>query len=256
VDFHDERNVIILAVSLGFAVAPTVYPTITSGFNEGVRTIISSGITLGAIAAILLNLLLNVWGGDDNLVSRFMPSREGVTMLTIDQVNQMDRDQFVAEFGGLFQKSPWVAEQAYEARPFGDVYDLRKALQDAVFDAPPERQLELIRSYPQLGSVFSDLTPANRLSVADQAMAGLDRLDNDEHQTLDSLTQAYQEKFGFPMVMAVRENTKETIMRTGNARLQNSPAAERATALVEIAKIANLRLLDRVEEPDYETVRS
>jgi len=52
-------------------------------------------------------------------------------------------------------------------------------------------------------------------------------------------------------VMAVRENTKETIMRTGNARLQNSPTAERATALVEIAKIANLRLLDRVEEPDY-----
>ena len=49
--------------------------------------------------------------------------------------------------------------------------------------------------------------------------------------------------------MAVRENTKETILRSGNARLQNSPAAEQATALVEIAKIANLRLLDIVEEP-------
>src|ERR1044071_8886602 len=32
VDFHDERNVIILAVSLGFAIAPTVYPQITSFF--------------------------------------------------------------------------------------------------------------------------------------------------------------------------------------------------------------------------------
>jgi len=52
----------------------------------------------------------------------------------------------------------------------------------------------------------------------------------------------------------VRENTKETILRAGNARLINSPAAERATALVEIVKIANLRLLDRVEEPDSEPV--
>ena len=49
----------------------------------------------------------------------------------------------------------------------------------------------------------------------------------------------------------MRENTKETILRSGNARLNNSPAAEQATALVEIAKIANLRLLDLVEEPDH-----
>ena len=59
----------------------------------------------------------------------------------------------------------------------------------------------------------------------------------------------HAEKFGFPLVVAVRENTKETILRSGNARLQNAPAAEQATALVEIAKIANLRLLDIVEEP-------
>ena len=127
---------------------------------------------------------------------------------------------------GVRRPVPEVAvgrRAAYEARPFADVYDLRKAFQDSVFDADPERQLALIRSYPQLGSVFRDLTPANALSVADQAMAGLDRLDSDEHQTLDSLTQAYQAKFGFPLVMAVRENTKETIMRTGNARLQNRP---------------------------------
>jgi 2-oxo-4-hydroxy-4-carboxy--5-ureidoimidazoline (OHCU) decarboxylase len=50
----------------------------------------------------------------------------------------------------------------------------------------------------------------------------------------------------------VRENTKETILRAGQARLNNSPIAEQATALVEIAKIANLRLLDLVEDPDAE----
>ena len=86
-------------------------------------------------------------------------------------------------------------------------------------------------------------------SVVDQAIAGLDRLNSDEYTSFDTLNHAYREKFGFPLVIAVRENTKETILKSGNARLQNSPAAEQAAALVEIAKIANLRLLDLVEEP-------
>jgi len=90
------------------------------------------------------------------------------------------------------------------------------------------------------------------LSIKDQAFAGLDRLDTDEHHSLGDLTAAYRKKFGFPLIIAVRENTKETILRSGNARLDNSPSAEQATALVEIAKIANLRLLDIVEEPDSE----
>jgi xanthine permease len=65
VDFHDERNVIILAVSLGFAMTPTVYPSIVAHFPQSVQTIISSGITLGSISAILLNLVFNVWGGQE-----------------------------------------------------------------------------------------------------------------------------------------------------------------------------------------------
>jgi len=249
VDFHDERNVIILAISLGFAMMPTVYPTIVNFFPESVRTIISSGITLGSISAILLNLVFNVWGGRSNLVTKVLPIPRRDEVLTVDQVNQMDRDQFVATFGGLFQGPPWIAEQAYQARPFEDVYDLRKAFHDVMFDAPAERQLELIRQYPDLAGVDTREGRLSTRSVMDQAFAGLDQLSGDEYTSFDDLNHAYREKFGFPLVVAVRENTKETILRAGNARLQNSPAAEQATALVEIAKIANLRLLDIVEEP-------
>jgi OHCU decarboxylase len=249
VDFHDERNVIILAVSLGFAMAPTVYPAITGFFPEAVRTIISSGITLGSISAILLNLVFNVWGGHSNLVTKVLPVPRHDEVLSIDQVNQMDRQQFIDTFGTLFQGPPWIAEQAYSAQPFEDVYDLRRAFHDALFEAPPERQLELIQQYPDLAGVATREGRLSSRSSMDQAYAGLNQLDSDEYTTFDALTQAYKEKFGFPLVVAVRENTKETILRSGNARLQNSPAAEQATALVEIAKIANLRLLDIVEEP-------
>lgn len=249
VDFHDERNVIILAVSLGFAMTPTVYPAIVDFFPRSVRTIISSGITLGSISAILLNLVFNVWAGRSNLVTKVLPVPRRDEVLTIDQVNQMDRDQFVQTFGGLFQGPPWIAEQAYQARPFEDVYDLRKAFHDVLFDAPAERQLELIRQYPDLAGAATREGRLSSRSVMDQAFAGLDQLSRDEYTSFDDLNRAYRDKFGFPLVVAVRENTKETILKAGNARLQNSPAAEQATALVEIAKIANLRLLDIVEEP-------
>ena len=257
VDFHEESNVIILAISLGFAIAPTVYPTIVSGFSQGVRTVLSSGITLGSISAIVLNIVFNVWGGKQGLVRAVLPVPHRPETLTIDQVNGMSRQQFVREFGGLFQGPPWIAEQAEAARPFADIYDMRKAMDTVIFEAPEEQQLALIRSYPDLGSVVrrqAEDASAPSLSVMDQAAAGLDRLSRDEHQTFDEMTQAYRERFGFPLVIAVRENTKESILRQGNNRLNNPPLVERATALVEIAKIANLRLLDRVEEPTPEPV--
>jgi OHCU decarboxylase len=253
VDFHDERNVIVLAVSLAMAITPTVYPDIFDKFPDDVETIINSGITMGSITAILLNLIFNVWGGNSNLVTKVLPTPQRDDVFSIDQVNQMGREQFVAEFGGLFQGPPWIAEQAYDARPFEDVYALRRAFHDVMFEASSDQQLELIRAYPDIGSVFRGDRSASVMSVKDQAFAGLDRLDTDEHHSLGDLTSAYRTKFGFPLIIAVRENTKETIVRSGNARLNNSPAAEQATALVEIAKIVNLRLLDLVEEPDRVT---
>jgi OHCU decarboxylase len=254
VDFHDERNVIVVAISLAMAIAPTVYPTIISDFPEAARIIISSGITMGSITAILLNLLFNVWGKDIVVTQRPVSAGPPLPKLTLDDVNGMDREQFVTTFSQLFQGQQWVAEHAYAARPFADVAALRAAMHEALFSASPEQRLELIRAYPDLGRVFDRDSEATALSVVDQAMAGLDRLDTDEHHSLGGLTSAYRERFGFPLIIAVRENTKASILEQGNRRLLNSPRAEQAAALVEIAKIANLRLLDRVEEHESEAV--
>src|SRR3954451_4299171 len=137
----------------------------------GVRTSLYTGITLGSISAILLNLIFNVWGGKSGLVSAVIPVPRRPETLTIDQVNGLNRGQFVREFGGLFQGPPWPAEQAYEARPFADVYDLRTAFDTVIFEAPDEQQLALIRSYPDLGRVAelsAEDGSALSLSVTDQ----------------------------------------------------------------------------------------
>ena len=93
-------------------------------------------------------------------------------------------------------------------------------------------------------------------SLRDQSSAGLDRLSPEDYESFSKLNKAYRDKFGFPLVVCVRENTKETILASGKERLENSAVREKAAALIEIAKIANLRLQDLIEAPAEEAAIS
>jgi OHCU decarboxylase len=129
-------------------------------------------------------------------------------------------------------------------RPFNSAYEMRHAFHSVLFDAPAERQRELISAYPDLAAKVA----LGQGSRRDQASAGLDRLTPEEYERFDALNEAYRQKFGFPFVICVRENTKETILAAFERRLENTPVQEQMAALVEIAKIANLRLFDLVED--------
>jgi OHCU decarboxylase len=249
VDFHDDRNVIVVAVSLGFALIPVAFPTFYSHFGKDIQTIVGSGITMGAFSAILLNLFLNILGGKGRLVDEVEPTRARPATLTLEQVNALPDGEFVARFGPLFQGPPWIAAEVARMRPFDSLYAMRHALHGVLFDAPPERQRELIDSYPDIAAKVA----LGQGSRRDQASAGLNRLTPQEYERFDALNEAYREKFGFPFVICVRENTKETILDEFERRVRNTPLQEQMAALVEIAKIANLRLFDLVEDDIPET---
>jgi OHCU decarboxylase len=158
-------------------------------------------------------------------------------MPSMEAINELDRDAFVARFGPLFERSPWVAEAAWADRPFADREELLDALRSAVYAAARERQLALIRAHPELaGKVETEE------SAGEQAAAGLDRLTPAEHAALTAANAAYRKRFGFPFVVCVREHTKESILRTAAERLEHSPEEEVRVALGEIVKIARLRL--------------
>jgi OHCU decarboxylase len=162
--------------------------------------------------------------------------------LTVEAVNALDRDAFAARFGDVFEHSPWVAADAWEARPFADAAALQAALVAAMRAAPRERRLALIRAHPDLAgraAVAGGLTAASR---REQAGAGLDRLTPDEYATLTAANGRYAERFGFPFVICVRGQTKETILAALSARVERSPEEEFETALDEIAAIARVRL--------------
>ena len=165
---------------------------------------------------------------------------------TVAELNAMGQAQFEAAIGSLFEHSPWIVAAAWARRPFADRDDLQAALVAVVRAAPRERQVALIRAHPDLAgraAVAGELTAA---STREQASAGLDRLSPEEYRRFHELNDAYKARFGFPFIIAVRENTKESILRSFEARLANERDAEVATALGEIAKIVRLRLADAV----------
>jgi OHCU decarboxylase len=152
----------------------------------------------------------------------------------------------VARFGGVFEASPWIAEAAWERRPFRSVEELHSALVNVVAEAPPAARLELIRAHPDLAgkaAIAGALTPE---STREQAAAGLDRLTPAQYHRITGLTAAYSERFGFPFVVCAREHTPDTIIASAARRLEADPDEEEETALSEIAKIARLRLADLV----------
>lgn len=165
-------------------------------------------------------------------------------MTELADVEKMSEEEFVAIFGPLFEHSPWVAQEAWRRRPFDGRGALHAAFEDAMRSAPRERQLALIRAHPELAGREAEEGELTEESGREQASAGLDRLSPTEHARLKELNRRYGERFGFPMIVCVREHTKDSILAWGSARLERSPDEEVATALGEIAKIADLRLED------------
>jgi OHCU decarboxylase len=159
----------------------------------------------------------------------------------------MARDVFVTTFGGVFEHSPWIAEAAFERGLPADsdrAQGLHRALCAVLRDASAEAQRALIAAHPDLAG---RLARAGRLTVessSEQAGAGLDRLTDQERARFMALNDAYQARFGFPFVMAVKGRSKAEILAAFERRLENDAAAEQATALAEIERIALLRLMD------------
>ncbi len=246
VDFTNHRNVVVVAVSIGVAMIPVGTPVVNgasafySQMPSSLQTFLSSGITAGSVTAILLNLFLNHFGGKTEEV-------EQTGKVTIEALNAMPEDEFVRVVGPAYQGSAGIAENVADERPFADANDLRAAMQNRLFALSPEEQLALMEQYPNLASKMVQTGELGNQSIIDQAAAGLTFLSEEQQDVYDQVTKAYRDKFGFPLIVAVRELSPENVLDQAFNRLDNSPTQERQAAVLEIAKIANHRLADVVE---------
>ena len=169
-------------------------------------------------------------------------------MLTLDQLNTLPPEDFVAALDGVFEHAAWIAETTAPYRPFATITALHEALLASVHAAEPERCLSFLRGHP----------PLSPKALADPALAAASRAEQrglemttlgDQLDRFEASSGAYEARFGFPFIVCVRRQTPPFVLRGLERRLVNTSTQERAAALEEIAHITRLRLLDRVTGP-------
>jgi OHCU decarboxylase len=159
--------------------------------------------------------------------------------------SQMDRTQFVGHFGSIFEHSHWIAERAFdgELSPANDTASgLHFALRTQFRMATEHERLGVLTAHPDLAGKLAQAKRLTDASTSEQASAGLDALTDHERGQFEELNAAYVAKFGFPFIIAVRDNTKATILSAMHTRLGNDRRTEFNTACGQVERIALLRL--------------
>ena len=175
-------------------------------------------------------------------------------MPTLQQLNAASPEAALAMLDGIYEHSPWVAQRALSVTPFRSLAHLKLAMSQAVADAGQALQLALVRAHPELAGEAMASGTLTAESSDEQSRGGLTHCTPAELQRLRELNAAYNEKFGFPFILAVRGPrgtglARTEIIETLARRLQGHPAYELAECLRNVDRIAELRLNDRFGAP-------
>ena len=172
-------------------------------------------------------------------------------MPTLNQINQFTPAEFSSAFGAVYEHSPWIAERAFALKPlagFASRAALHAALVATVQSASESEKLMLINSHPELAGKDAASGTLTSESSSEQAGAGLTAMTAALVAELRQHNAVYRAKFGFPFIIAVRNNTQAAIFAAIISRLKNTGDMEFNNNLMQVGEIARLRLLDLITE--------
>ncbi len=157
------------------------------------------------------------------------------------------REQFITVFGGVYEHSPWIAEQVWDgglAAIHNTVNGLQNAMKEVIEMAGHEPQLALLRAHPDLAGKLAISGNLTKESTGEQASAGLDQCSAEEFEAFQTLNAAYKKKFGFPFILAVKGRNRAQILANFKGRVDCDIQEEFNEALAQVHQIALLRLSD------------
>ncbi len=170
--------------------------------------------------------------------------------LSLDQLNTASPQEAMQLLDGLYEHSPWIAEGALKHRPFVSWAHLKHCMTQVLKEAGRDLQVSLVRAHPELAGkamVSKELTAE---SNNEQRKAGLTECTPAEFEKIQSLNAAYNQKFGWPFILAVRGPrglglNKHQIIATFERRLNGHPEFELQECLRNIHRIVEIRLNDK-----------
>lgn len=170
--------------------------------------------------------------------------------MTLEQLNHASHTDAAQMLDGLYEHSPWIAEQALGQRPFTSLAHLKHAMTVVLQDAGRDAQLGLIRAHPELAGKAMVSQSLTAESTHEQTKAGLTDCTPEEFAKIEQLNADYKAKFGWPFILAVRGPRgvglrKKQIIDAFERRLYGHPDFELAECLRHIHRIAEIRLNDK-----------
>lgn len=157
----------------------------------------------------------------------------------------MTKAEFVDTFGGVYEHSAWVAEQAFD-KGLDEATDTAKGLSRFmgafVDESPTAARLALMRAHPDLAGRLALAGGLTAESTSEQAKSGLDQCTPEEFEKFQTLNTAYTSKFGFPFILAVSGYQRSEILKVFEKRQDNSLEQEFAEAITQVHRIAMLRI--------------
>jgi OHCU decarboxylase len=164
-----------------------------------------------------------------------------------ERPSQMPKARFVAQFGGVFEHSPWIAERAFDLE-LGPAHDRAAGLHNALArifrSATDKERLDVLQAHPDLAGKLAQAKRLTAESTSEQASAGLNELTDAERGWFSELNDAYVGKHGFPFIIAVRDYDKAGILDAFDRRIAHDTETEFAEACRQVERIARLRLED------------
>ncbi|WP_042426171.1 2-oxo-4-hydroxy-4-carboxy-5-ureidoimidazoline decarboxylase [Comamonas granuli] len=170
--------------------------------------------------------------------------------ITLQELNAATPEAAAQMLDGLYEHTPWIAQQALQQRPFASLAALKYALVQVLAAASRDQQLALVRAHPELAGKAMVAQTLTAESTNEQGKAGLTQCTPEEFARIQQLNADYNARFGFPFILAVRGPrgtglAKQEIIDTFARRLDNPPDFELAEALRNIHRIAEIRLNDK-----------
>ena len=165
-------------------------------------------------------------------------------MKSIDNINQLNKSDFLSIFGNVFEKTEWIAEKVFELKPFKDFNDLSSKILELYEDCYKEKISIILNSHPEL-AVAKKLTHESKL---EQAGANLNECTVKEFEEFKKLNLEYKNKFGFPFIIAVKGKNKTEILNNFRQRILNDIESEFEEAKKQVKKIATFRLNEIINQ--------
>ena len=165
-------------------------------------------------------------------------------MISLDKVNNLNKSDFISLFGNVFEKTEWIAKKVYEDNPFSDFQEFFSKMIEVYENSSKENHLKILNAHPEL-AIEKRLTDKSR---KEQTGANLNNCSHEEYEEFKKLNLEYNNKFGFPFIIAVKGKNKNKILNNFRQRILNDMDSEFEEAKKQVKKIATFRINEIIDQ--------